>query len=155
MVSQWHALEAPALGLAEMNHETPSAPSSGEARVHLHEQSQQQGQANHPQSFWLWAMCLTGVDYFSTLGYQPSIAFTATGYLCPLATIAVVLVTLFGALPIYSFIARHSHEGMGSLGLLTSQIRGWHGKIIVWIRRHGLCNHQDAIRRGCRRPCDQ
>lgn len=133
MVSQWHALEAPALGLAEMNHETPSAPSSGEARVLLHEQSQQQGQANHPQSFWLWAMCLTGVDYFSTLGYQPSIAFTATGYLCPLATIAVVLVTLFGALPIYSFIARHSHEGMGSLGLLTSQIRGWHGKIIVLI----------------------
>jgi hypothetical protein len=62
----------------------------------------------HPQAFWLWVMCLTGVDYFSTLGYQPSIAFNATGLLTPFATIILVVVTLFGALPVYAYVAKKS-----------------------------------------------
>src|SRR5438045_6422209 len=85
----------------------------------------------HHQSFWLWVMCLTGVDYFSTLGYQPSIAYESAGLLAPVATVVLVLVTLFGALPIYAYVAGRSHEGQGSIGMLARLVSGWGGKILV------------------------
>lgn len=85
----------------------------------------------HHQSFWLWVMCLTGVDYFSTLGYQPSIAYDNAGLLAPLATIVLVLVTLLGALPIYAYVAKRSHTGQGSIGMLAKLVSGWGGKILV------------------------
>jgi hypothetical protein len=87
----------------------------------------------HPQSFWLWVMCLTGVDYFSTLGYQPSIAVQSAGQLAPLATVVLVLVTLFGALPVYRYVASKSFEGQGSIGMLARLVGGWPGKILVLI----------------------
>ena len=89
--------------------------------------------AKHPQAVWLLVMCLTGVDYFSTLGYQPSIAVQNAGLLTPFATVVLVAVTLFGALPVYRYVAGRSFEGQGSIGMLARLVGGWPGKTLVLV----------------------
>src|ERR1700681_1969403 len=89
--------------------------------------------AHSHQSLWLWVMCLTGVDYFSTLGYQPSIAVQNAGLLTPFATVVLVIVTLFGALPVYCYVAGRSCEGQGSIGMLARLVQGWGGKVLVLV----------------------
>lgn len=100
-------------------------------RAWFFEGMQPSAKVRDEKSPWYNVMCLTGLDYFGSLGYAPGIAAISAGLLAPQATVVLVLLTLLGALPMYKRVAEKSPYGQGSISMLEKLVPGWIGKALI------------------------
>jgi hypothetical protein len=85
---------------------------------------------SHSYAWWL-VLGLVGLDCFSTLGYLPTMAAEGAAERAPLAAVAVSLLVLFAALPVYLYVIGRSPHGRGATGLLEKHLSGWGGKLFI------------------------